>query len=343
MSNESELGPVRAAAKMWQPERQLKRKTINIAEIFGPVLQGEGPTAGVPSIFIRVQNCNFLCGLHNGTGVGKTGPDGKEITWWCDSEPVWKNGGPWTYDQIIDFLKEVGEWERVMLGTTHIIFTGGEPTMPNNAWDFISLLDHMNQRWLDEEHENDTILNSYAPRYFHRMADPYSSDEFIEDTLNPYSKPVIDHSPSTYVEIETNGSIAGEHVDDLYQKGYVKQINCSAKLANSGMPFSMRVNKDALDQITSHPNHWWKFVVAEEEDWNEIMEDFAYLFSPHDDSIEEQLRAQAERARIVLMPAGSTQDELIETSQLAWDMAVKHNVRFTDRHQVRVWNMATGK
>lgn len=113
------------------------------------------------------------------------------------------------------------------------------------------------------------------------------------------------------------------------------------------MPKSMRVNPKALDSIMSHPNHWWKFVVSDHSDWQRILDDFAYVFSEDsprfDDKEKHQSSAEEERARIVLMPAGSTQDELIETSQTGWDMAVKHNVRYTDRYQVRVWNMATGK
>ena len=276
-------GPERAAHK-----RPAPRTTVSLAEMFGPVLQGEGVTAGVPSVFIRFSACNLLCGGHNGGMVGKRGPDGEIVNWWCDTEVVWKSGLRWTHEEVKNFLNEIGEYDRVMLGTTHIIFTGGEPTMPNNTYDFMALMDY--------------LISDYG------------------ELSNPT------------VEVETNGSVSGPHLTQLLSKPYLKQINCSVKLANSGMPYSMRVRPEALDQIAAHPNHWWKFVVSAPEDLEYALKDYAHVLSRLE-----------ERARIVVMPAGSTTEELNQTSQMAWDLATKYNVRYSDRLQVRVWEMATGK
>ncbi|MCA1800080.1 MAG: hypothetical protein LC650_02155 [Actinobacteria bacterium] len=266
---------------------------------------------------MRQSSCNFICGLHNGNGVGKIGPDGKEITWWCDTETVWKSGKSWSFHEVVVWLKEVGEWERVMTGHTHIIQSGGEPTMKSNAEAFMALIDHMNMVW---DKENPTAPRDIGVDVKHYGYEPHAS-------MNP----VLNRLPR--IEVETNGSIGGEHVERLLTN-YISQVNCSAKLANSGMPFSMRVRPDALEQIRQHPNHWWKFVVSQKSDWSEIMEDYGpALFYKYPEELN----------RIILMPAGSTTPELRETAQAAWDMAVEHNVRFCDRYQVRVWEMATGK
>ena len=73
-----------------------------------------------------------------------------------------------------------------------------------------------------------------------------------------------------YNEIETNGT---QWIDPyLFQQ--LDQINCSVKLANSGMPYKKRFDESALKRIMNHSNYWFKFVVSEEKDMKEIEEDF---------------------------------------------------------------------
>ena len=52
------------------------------------------------------------------------------------------------------------------------------------------------------------------------------------------------------------------------------QINCSVKLANSGMPKNRRISPGALERIMSHDNYWFKFVISTEDCLKEIEEDF---------------------------------------------------------------------
>ena len=201
--------------------------------------------------------------------------------------------------------------------------------MHHNAIPALALFKEMERRFHEE-------LDSYSRDQKDRMhADCYAA---ISKYLGPVNYSLVDTCIRfPIVEVETNGSIDGPHVKELFN--YVSQINCSAKLANSGMPLSMRVRRQALDLIMSHPNHWWKFVVSDDKDWDEIMEDYAHVFGPEDSNEYRHLR---ERSRIILMPAGSSTPELKETCQKTWEMATKHNVRYCDRYQVRVWEMATG-
>jgi organic radical activating enzyme len=41
------------------------------------------------------------------------------------------------------------------------------------------------------------------------------------------------------------------------------------------------------------------------------------------------------------MPEGQTQEELSKTREMAADMAIKQQVRFTDRLHVTIWDRAT--
>lgn len=87
-------------------------------------IQGEGISSGVPSYFIRLGGCNFICG---GPG-GKWMKDGK-ASWWCDTEYVWRNSVERDYHYLINKWQDEGIYDRILDGRIHIIWTGGEPTM----------------------------------------------------------------------------------------------------------------------------------------------------------------------------------------------------------------------
>ncbi len=75
-----------------------------------------------------------------------------------------------------------------------------------------------------------------------------------------------DYSWQVYNEIETNGTVVIE--DDLFS--YLNQINCSPKLANSGMSVKQRIVPDAIKRIMQHGNYQFKFVISTEEDVQEL-------------------------------------------------------------------------
>jgi len=86
---------------------------IAVAEIFGPTLQGEGPHAGEPTVFVRTGGCDFSCS-------------------WCDSlhavdpffSPLWSRMAP---DEIIAALTEL--WPSSP--ACSLTLSGGNPAM----WD----------------------------------------------------------------------------------------------------------------------------------------------------------------------------------------------------------------
>ena len=93
---------------------------MKVNEIFGPTIQGEGRSAGMPTMFLRTSGCNLACS-------------------WCDTPYTWNWIGtkfthPEKYDrkeeihnmscgQIITELKKMGPKVKAL------VITGGEPML----------------------------------------------------------------------------------------------------------------------------------------------------------------------------------------------------------------------
>lgn len=100
--------------------------TLRVAEIFGPTVQGEGPSTGQLCHFLRLSGCNLTCS-------------------WCDTPYTWdwtgRNGTIYSeaeesHDVPIDAVAD-------QLSTARrIIVTGGEPLMQQPALvELLKLLD----------------------------------------------------------------------------------------------------------------------------------------------------------------------------------------------------------
>ena len=85
-------------------------------EIFAS-LQGEGPSAGRPSTFVRLSNCNLACA-------------------WCDTAYTWRFSGPGAYERKSEqvVLSEQDTAARILaFDGNRLVVTGGEPLLQGPA------------------------------------------------------------------------------------------------------------------------------------------------------------------------------------------------------------------
>lgn len=141
------------------------KEYLHISEDFYSI-QGEGITTGVPSYFIRLFNCNLSCGAskafmkHARRGEEGTDPgnfqgdlhkEGK-ATWTCDTIPVWVKGNKRDFDYLVKKWVDEGIFESIMAGTIHLIWTGGEPSLPIHQECITNFLYWLNEAYGGEQY-----------------------------------------------------------------------------------------------------------------------------------------------------------------------------------------------
>ena len=130
---------------------------------------------------------------------------------------------------------------------------------------------------------------------------------------------------TVYNEIETNGTL---YINDkLFD--HLNQINCSVKLANSGMEKTRRIKPDAIERIMSHPNYWFKFVISTEECLKEIERDFIKPFN-------------IPPKKILMMPGLDKQENYHERTKFCMEMGKKYGYTVLTRLHVSAWDQTTG-
>jgi 7-carboxy-7-deazaguanine synthase len=126
-----------------------------------------------------------------------------------------------------------------------------------------------------------------------------------------------------FIEIENECVIMPTKFD------YIDCWNNSPKLSSSGVRLEKRYKPDILFKLSQQRNSWFKFVVSAERQWAEIYEYFLHT-------------ALIQKEQVVLMPEGATRDELMQNRMPVLEMAVKHNVRYTTREHIVLWDKKIG-
>ena len=157
---------------------------MNLSESFYSI-QGEGVTQGVPAYFIRLSGCNMICGGTRGALV-KSG----HATWWCDSEPVWRQGTEVSNNQVLKRVMNDGKragidiLEGILDGTIHVVWTGGEPTMPRNRQAITEFVDLLERRYPRNRsfHELETNGTIFCPDGFYGRIDQINCSPKLENS-----------------------------------------------------------------------------------------------------------------------------------------------------------------
>ena len=127
-----------------------------------------------------------------------------------------------------------------------------------------------------------------------------------------------------FIEVETNGTILpGTRFDSG-----VNQYNVSPKLDNSRIARRVRERPEILRFFADSEKAYFKFVVVDESDLDEILE--------------LQGRYRMNGDRILLMPEGTSINELRGREAFTVEMCKKHGFRYSDRLHIRIFGERRG-
>lgn len=97
---------------------------LRVVELFGPTVQGEGPTVGYATHFLRLAGCNLTCV-------------------WCDSAFTWDSAREdpcrlprsFTVSEVLRLLGATADSFRAAAVARRLVITGGEPLLQAAALD----------------------------------------------------------------------------------------------------------------------------------------------------------------------------------------------------------------
>lgn len=135
---------------------------------------------------------------------------------------------------------------------------------------------------------------------------------------------MLDLLPDIGVEIETNGTTTAPPALDIR----IDQFNVSPKLAHSGNAAELALLPERLDAYATDPRAWFKFVIAEPSDVDEVLAlRDRYRFKP---------------GHVFLMPEGTDSATLRTREKWLADLCLQHGFRMSDRLHIHLFGDTRG-
>lgn len=109
-------------------------------------VQGEGPTMGEPTVFLRLHVCNLRCVWCDAY-----------YTWNPNSKEFWTESKQWTIEHTATAIRDTWGAENEVI-QKRVVLTGGEPLLHKDQIDV--LIDQLGEAWKIEIETNGTIQPS---------------------------------------------------------------------------------------------------------------------------------------------------------------------------------------
>ena len=260
-------------------------------------IQGEGKWTGVPSIFVRLAGCNLRCVFGDSR---------------CDTpyssfdleKPKWD-----TVDSAVEeFKRLINENPNVY----HIVITGGEPLLHAKA------LKKFYDKIADDREMVLTIeTNGTLPAIM-----PWVNDDECDSWVDLWSV-----SPKLSTSVDWNCKYLNEHQRDLHNKVRINYDNLISYIESMREARKLK-NEYEYENNGITPYCQFKFVYSGEDSVNEIKDIIKVLKYEYNYDIADH---------IMLMPEGTTNDQLEKISQECAQVCIREGWRFCDRLHIRIW------
>lgn len=277
---------------------------LNISELFGPTIQGEGIWTGTPSIFLRLNHCNLNCAFRNGSI--------------CDT--------PYTSYHPEHNLPpiEASELAEIVHNTfrdhpqvEHLVITGGEPMMQQKA--LIEFLDSLHN-WFQYNRDLGFPLITIETN------GTYIPSQALSEYINLWSV-----SP----KLSTSAQFKDSELDLRHQNSHNRhRINLQALAALCAQSVAYEPGRVRV-QLKFVWSAGEPELEAEIKDLlNRIRIKYQEDYHTNENIVD--------MIDIGLMPEGQTNEQINRSAQDAIDVCIKNGWTYWDRLHIRIWGDKRG-
>ena len=265
-------------------------------------IQGEGKWTGKPSIFIRLAGCNLRCVFGNSR---------------CDTpyssfeleKPQWDT----VYSVADAFMKLYEQNPNVK----HIVFTGGEPMLYKEQIKlFIELICKDTNGFYYTVETNGTLP----------AIEPWDDSDY------GYWIDLWSISPKLSTSVDHNCKFLTEAQRDNHNKTRINYDNLASYIIATKK--AIVENEDFENDV--NPSYQLKFVYSGEDSVGEIKDILTNLSNEHNIDFDDL------NNHVMLMPEGTTNDQLKDIQQECAKVCIREGWQFCDRLHIRLWNDKRG-